>query len=99
LFHDGFETPQDLAAGFRDLNKLIRQHGRLILIADVGDDTFNEPYNNCTFDRYERTPLPGQQAATPIKDYAQTLFDDNGEADGGWFILLTLYFRQLLVPA
>ena|SRR3990167_9033467 len=91
--HFGFDTTDKLYLAIRDLDKLLGQNGTL---SETGNIT--KQHDNCTFERYEMIPLEGQPVAGPLQDVAETLFDDEGEGDGGWFITLQLYFYQLLVP-
>lgn len=96
LFHDQFPSVTKLQIALDELDRQVGKHGRLQYTATVhGGDSHVETLNNCTLERYEKIPVPGQEAAMPLKDFAGTLFDDDGEADGGWFIYLMLYFRQL----
>jgi hypothetical protein len=60
--------------------------------AALQEDTFN----NVTFDGYEMASFGGQQSPGPLQDVANTLFNDSGTADGGWFVPLILRFYQLL---
>ncbi|MDQ3288911.1 MAG: hypothetical protein M3Q42_11775 [Pseudomonadota bacterium] len=96
LLHDGFAKPTDLQVALVDLDLLVGKHGSLLYTATVHDgDDLDENLKHVTFERYERLPLPGQEAATFLKDFAGTLTDDNGVADEGWFCYLALHFRQL----
>jgi hypothetical protein len=96
LLHDNFEKPGDLQSELKDLDRQVGKHGRLQHITTVHDgDAYVETLENCTFERYERLPLAGQETATFLKDFAGTLYDANGDADEGWFCYLALYLRQL----
>jgi hypothetical protein len=79
------------------LDKLVGQHGLLRHETGSGASRQLQRFDDCTFEGYEFRALAGQQAPGPLQDVAGTLFDDDGNADEGWFAPLTLKFRQLLV--
>jgi hypothetical protein len=96
ILHDSFAKPTDLQAALEDLDRQCGKHGLLQFITTVHDgDAYVETLRNCTLERYERLPLPGQQTATFLKDFAGTLYKANGDPDEGWFCYIALHLRQL----
>jgi hypothetical protein len=79
-----------------ELNFLVGRNGRLDYEATVNGDNANVRYESVTMERWEPIPLAGQEYPCALKDISNTLFDDEGDADGGWFQYMTLYFRQLI---
>lgn len=88
--HNRCTTPRALVA---ELNKLKSYQGLTGSLVESG--TIAQTFKNVTFRGWEPAALPGQREPGPLKDVAGTLLDDEGNADGGWFITLLLQFRQL----
>lgn len=91
------DTPDELYDAKKALHKLIGEHGTLTEQPDSGSAGVRADYQNCTFEGYEPSALPGQYAPGPLKDVSGTLYKADGEPDGGWFETVILHFRQLLV--
>lgn len=96
ILHNSLAKHADLLAEIRKLDGLVLQHGTLRHSTGTGSGLQRSEFRNTTFEGYEQQPLGGEQTG-PLKDLAGTLLDDNGNADGGWFISLTLKFHQLVV--
>lgn len=97
VLHDEYSQYADLRQAFLALVQLIGEHGDLSLKTTAYGQQYNDVHSHCTLDSAEKIPWPGQEDAQPLKDIAGTLYNDNGEADGGWFFLVLLRFRQLRV--
>jgi hypothetical protein len=91
--HNKCAKPKDLIT---ELNKLKGYQGVNGVLQEISG-AINQKQFNCTFRGWEPALLPGQRDPGMLKDLAGTLRDDNGVADGGWFITLMLQFRQLYV--
>lgn len=88
--HNRCQQPKDLT---KELNKLKSYQGTVGDLKETG--TIEQTFKNCSFRGWEPDILPGQRDPGPLKDVAGTLLDDEGNADGGWFITILLQFRQL----
>lgn len=97
VLHNGYSQYTDLRQALLELNNLIGSHGDLALRTTVYGQRFDNVQSHCTFDMYEPIPWPGQDEPQPLKDLAGTLYNENDDADEGWFQLVSMRFRQLRV--
>ena len=95
ILHDELENLTDLKREFQNVIDLIGTHGDLLFTATAHGSPYVESLRFCTLDDVQKILWPGQEEVQPIKDLSNTLFDENGEADGGWCFRLALKFRQL----
>ena len=96
ILHEGYTSHIDLTVALNDLNKLVGVNAQLKADTGSGSGRILQSFNSTTFEGYEFRALEGQPTPGPLQDVAGTLFDDDGNADGGWFVGLTLRFRQLV---
>ena len=97
LFFGNYQNWSRFEEALDELDAMIGVNAKLEFTTDVDGDAYVRQFKNTTFDKWEPVALAGQSDPGPLKDIAGTLFEEGlDEPDEGWFLPMTLYFRQLL---